>query len=180
LTVVVEGIIDSVEGWSDRGQVATVVSDGGTYTVGFAGKLRVPRRGFRVRIQAVQGSKWLFAKSWEYLASPRGRTRAGFVPVSEDPELERAVLGIIHGLNEFTVDDLHVLEDMIVEKGRDLRILGSILRKLKQRGLIKEIRMVHSSRDTCHRRPVVLWTRVVPLDAYSTMRKGSEEVKCQI
>lgn len=165
--VVVEGFVDSTREWKDKGRVATVVADGGTYTVGFTKQLRVPRHRVKVRIQAVQGQKWLFAEKWEYLASPKGRTKDGF-PVRGDVEIEEASFRVIRSLSEFTVDDLHTPEimNLIAEKRRDRRVLGSILRKLKKKGLIKEVRTVHSKRDECHRRPIMLWTRTVELDKY--------------
>lgn len=161
--VIIEGHVIERRKWSDKGNVALVQTDGGNYWVGFTKDLKVPRRGVRARIQTVKGRDWLFAKKWEYLAPPRGRTKDGF-PVRGDPDLERMAWDIIRSKNEFTVDDLHSLEDEIEAKGRDRRVLGSILRKFAIRGLIKEIRIVHSSREECHRRPVVLWTRTVTLD----------------
>lgn len=165
---VVEGFVDSTREWKGKGRVATVVADGGTYLIGFSKRLRVPRHGVRVRIQAVQGRQWLFAEKWEYLVPPKGKTKNGF-PVKGDTDIERAAFKVIRGLSEFTVDDLHTPEimNLLVEKRRDRRTLGSILRKLKVKGLIKEIRIVHSKRDVCHRRPVVLWTRTVELKEFT-------------
>jgi hypothetical protein len=162
---IIEGFVDSTREWAGKGRVATVIGDGGTYTIGFTKLLRVPRRGVKVRIQANQGQQWLFAEKWEYLVPPKGKTKDGF-PVRSDPEIESAAFKVIRSLSEFTVDDLHTPEilNLLAEKKRDRRALGSILRALKTRGLIKEARTVHSKRIMCHRRPVVLWTRTVELD----------------
>jgi hypothetical protein len=161
--VVVEGYVIERKRWSEKGQVALVQTDGGNYWVGFSKDLRVPKLGVKVRIEGTKGRDWLFARRWEYITRPKGRTRDGF-PVRGDSELERMAWEIIKSLNEFTVDDLHSLEEEIQARGRDRRVLGSILRKLANRGLIKEVRIVHSQREECHRRPVVLWTRTVTLD----------------
>jgi len=165
--VIIEGIVVDKARWKDKGWQAKVISDGGPRVIAFSHKLRVPKPNVRVRIEGNQGKFWVFAEKWEYLVPPRGRTKNGF-PVRGDSEIEEAAFKVIRGLSEFTVDDLHTPEilNLIIEKERDRRVLGSILRKLKIRGLIKEIRTVHSKREECHRRPVVLWTRTVELDKY--------------
>lgn len=159
--VIVEGYVKNISPWRDKGFVTDMVTDGGIFQVAFSHELRVPRKEVNVRLQATRGTKWLFAEKWEYIVAPKGSTKAGWFPQTQDIELENAAWEIIRSLNEFTVDDLHPLESLIEEKGRDRRVLGSILTKLKARGLIKEIRIVHSQRETCHKRPVVLWTRTV-------------------
>lgn len=172
--VAIEGQVTEISEWTahgiKKGYIAKVKTVGGsTETVGFTAQLRVPKKNVQVRIEGNRGKFWIFAKKWEYLVAPKGKTPDGF-PVKGDNEIEDKAFEIIRSLNEFTVDDLHTPEIMqlIEEKNRDSRVLGSILRKLKTRGLIKEIRIVHSKRETCHKRPVVLWTRTVNLDCYTT------------
>jgi hypothetical protein len=168
--LVIEGIVTSQRPWKGKGRVATVEADGGPYTVGFSHDLRVPKEGVRFRLEAMLGKEWLFARKWEYLAVPVGKTPDGF-PVKGDAYLERLAWDIIKSLSEFTVDDLHSMEDDIAMQGRDRRVLGSILRRFKNRELIKEVRTVHSKRKECHNRPVVLWTRIVDLDVDETGSK---------
>ena len=158
--VILEGRATAKRKWGDKGWAVDFETANGTITVGFSGMLRIPRKGLLIRLEATQGARWLFAQKWEYLEIPKGKTKDGF-PVHSDPDIEKAAIKIINSLNEFTVDDFHSLEGLVKEKGRDLRVFGSILRTFKTRGLIKEVRIVHSKRIRCHKRPVVLWTRAV-------------------
>ena len=164
-SIIVEGSVIDKFRWNDKGWKAKVHTDGGDVVVGFSHELRVPKNDVRVRIQGNKGKFWVFAEKWEYLALPRGKTDGTF-PVKGNSELEATMLKKLRSLSEFTVDDFHTAEilNLITHIGRDRRVLGSVLRKFKTRGWIKEIRYVHSKRVECHRRPVVLWTRTVLLN----------------
>ncbi len=76
---------------------------------------------------------------------------------SADPDIECEVRKIAERMGVFTADDLHVLEAMIRELGRDRRIIGSTLTNLRNRGLIEELGYVRSRRQVCHGRPVLQW-----------------------
>lgn len=161
---IIDGYVISQKPWSNKGRVAVVQADDGSQrTVGFSYDLRVPKLNVKVRIEGNQGATWLFAEKWEYLTPPPGRTPGKF-PIRGDSELEAEALTIIRSLDEFTADDLHRLEELIAAKGRDRRVIGSILKKFERQGWIKPARIVKSKRKECHSRPIVLWTRTVTLD----------------
>jgi hypothetical protein len=170
MSVVIEGYVSGdIRDWRTglegelRGRRASFKADDGSErTVAFSAMMRVPRTGTRVRLKANQGQVWLFVESWEYLTAPKGKTPGGF-PIRGDNEIESEALLIIRKFSEFTADDFHTLEELIENKGRDRRIIGSILKKFERQGLIKPLRLVHSKRQDCHNRPIMLWTRVVDI-----------------
>ena len=71
--------------------------------------------------------------------------------------LEYFAWHLVSGLSTFTVDDLHVMEDLIRVHHRDRRVLGAILKSLEARGLIRKIGYESSRRSECHGRPVMRW-----------------------
>ena len=162
--IVVEGVIDSVDVWRDRGSVTRMrCDDGRMFSVAFTTGLEVPPRGAKIRVDASKGEHWLFAKRWSYV-KVKPRNPPGFIPTSRDPELLCAALKVVKDLDVFTVDDLHGLEPLVEARGKDLRVLGSLLRSMAERGVIEENRIVRSGREKCHRRPVVEWKRVVVIE----------------
>jgi hypothetical protein len=72
-------------------------------------------------------------------------------------ELVDYAWNVIKGLDAFTADDLHVLENEIELHGKDRRIIGSILNSLRRQGKISPLTYVKSTREECNSRPVMKW-----------------------
>jgi len=71
--------------------------------------------------------------------------------------LERYAKNVIANLQEFTVDDLHVLDNTVKELGYDKRVFGAICKSLESQRLIEKICPQASIREECHHRTIVRW-----------------------
>ena len=122
----------------------------------FHGRLALPPVGTVVEIIATEGAVWHFVKWWSTVKL------SGYKVRSND-DIEQIALEILAGSPDerITADDLHVSEiyQIMQDKKRDPRVLGSVLGSLGKRGILKSAGFMRSRRKECHNRPsLVLWT----------------------
>lgn len=124
----------------------------------FTGKqvLTLPSVGAVVEIIATEGAVWHFVKWW-------GEVKLSGYKVRSNDDIEQIALEILAGSPDerITADDLHTAEvyQIMQDKKRDPRVLGSVLGSLGKRGILKSAGFMRSRRKECHNRPsLVLWT----------------------
>lgn len=86
------------------------------------------------------------------------KTLMEFCP--SDANLELAVRAIARKKKIITADDLHQLDFSMMQLGRKRQAYGGILNSLANKGFLRKLGYVPSSRSTCHNRPVLQFEHV--------------------
>jgi hypothetical protein len=118
--------------------------------VAYQERIPVPPIEEIIELIATEGLVWYFAKWWTPIPRINYRLRS-------DTKLEDLALEILAGKadHRITADDLHTEEilEVLEQKKRDRRALGSVLLGLAKHGTLKVVGTVKSRRPECHYRP---------------------------